>query len=186
MSITETAKDAGGCMLGAMLMLGMASLGIAALYGAAELSVFVLEWTPPILAIAFWVTILVLIPLALIPATRGFASGGIIISSYVFGAILWIISMAFTYDVWGLIAVIIGLVFFGVGVVAVAIVAALINGLWSMLGGLAFLLVLTYTSRVLGFWLAEKAEARAHALAEDARRADMAEPARPIRSNLYK
>jgi hypothetical protein len=86
-------------------------------------------------------------------------------ASYVFGAILWVSGMAFTYITWGLFAVIIGLVILGIGVVPIAMLAALIHADWGDLAGFIFLGVLTYGSRMLAMWLGHKADERTERLA---------------------
>jgi len=113
MTTQSSVKDAGGRVLGGLMLLAMIMIPIALVYGAAELSLWALEWTPAVFQIAFLAMSLMVL-LACIPASRGFAANGLIISSYVFGAILWILALAFTYDVWGLVAVVIGLLMFGI------------------------------------------------------------------------
>lgn len=87
------------------------------------------------------------------------------IASFAFGAIMWVSGMAFTYTVWGLITVILGLVIFGVGVVPIAMLAALVHGDWGDLGGFVIMAVLTCGCRVLAVWLGQKADERAARLA---------------------
>jgi hypothetical protein len=180
MSINARAKDAGTTILGVVVMLGLIAIPVALLMGAAEFSVWALNWTPTAFAISFFVTILLLVPMALIPPTRGYAAVGFSGVSYVFGAILWLAAMAFTYITWGLFAVIVGLMLFGVGVVPVGMLAALIQGEWSTLGTFGAMLVLTYGCRILGAWLAQVADERAVRLA-DARMGFQETPARLTR-----
>jgi len=168
MTVASKAKDAGASVLGLAAVVVFIAIPIALLYGAAELSLWALKWTPAVFGTVFWATVLVLVPLAIIPPTRGWSALGFVIASYLFGLLLWIWAMAFTYDVWGLGAVVIGLLIFGAGVVAVAMLAALIKGVWAVLGTFIFLLVLTLGTRAFGHWLgatyaqraARKAEAR--------------------------
>ena len=161
MSLTQNAKDFGGMALGLVLILGLAALGIAILFGAAELSVWALEWAMPVFGSLFLICLLILMPLSIPPATRGFAGNGLYISSYIFGLILWVLSMAFVYIEWGLLPVILGLVVAGVGVIPIAILAAIIEGQWVVLGNIALLIGLTFGLRVFGYWLIEKSAERA-------------------------
>lgn len=78
----------------------------------------------------------------------------------VFGAVLWIWGMSYTYMAWGLFGVMVGLIFLGVGVVPVAMVAALVNADWKTLGLFFVAVVVTFGSRRLASWLAEKADER--------------------------
>ena len=79
------------------------------------------------------------------------------IASYVFGATLWVRSLLVTYTLWGGIGLAIGLFMAGVGVVPLALLATLFNGLWSTLGELVLGLILTIGVRVWGLRLLEKA-----------------------------
>lgn len=157
MSIAARLKDLGLGVLGLALMVGMVAIGIGLLMGAAAFSVWVLKWTFPAYSIIFLVSIVVLVPLALIPPTRSFSAVGLLIASYAFGAILWIWSMAYTYSVWGLVAVIVGLGFLGVGVVPIAMFAALVRADWGNLGAFVVAAVLTFGYRGAANWLHEKA-----------------------------
>jgi hypothetical protein len=161
MSIAAQAKNAGSVILGLAILVGISAIGIALLTGAAAFSVWVLKWTFPAFTITFLFAIVLLTPLSLIPPTRGFSAMGFMIASFAFGAILWVWGMAYTYSVWGLFAVIVGLVLFGVGVVPIAMFAALVHGDWSNLGLFVVTAAIMIGCRVLGNWLAEKADARA-------------------------
>lgn len=159
MSIANRMKEAGTGVLGLAAIVGIVAIGVGLLIGAAEFSVWILEWTPPVFLIALLVS-LVLIACSAIPPMRGFSAVGIMCASMVFGVILWIWGMAYTYVAWGLLGVMVGLVFLGVGVVPVAMVAALLHGDWANLGLLFGAVVLTIGSRGVAHWLAEKADER--------------------------
>ncbi|HAP00260.1 MAG TPA: hypothetical protein DCQ83_09480 [Fibrobacteres bacterium] len=111
---------------------------------------------------ALLITVLVLAPLAVIPRTRLFAGLGIIAASYVFGFTLWMWSLLLTYNLWGLFAVILGLFFLGVGIVPIALLAALFNGEWTTLTQLILLAIFVPVSRSTGFFLAASGIARRH------------------------
>jgi hypothetical protein len=172
MSTSDNLKTFGGVLTGFALVAGLAIFGIAILYGAAELSLWALEWAPSIFGAILLICIVILLPLAIIPASRGFAGNGFYVASYIFGIILWVLAMAFVYIEWGLFAVIIGLVLAGVGVVPIAILATIVEGQWGVLANLAMLLALTYGLRVFGFWLVEKSAERAILKAAEKARAE--------------
>lgn len=180
MSKAGNLKEIGGAIAGFSILIGIAAIGIGLLYGAAELSVWAIEWAPAIFGVVLLLCLIVLAPLSAIHPARGFAGNGFYIASYLFGLILWVLAMAFTYSVWGLTAVIIGLVFFGVGVVPVAILAAIIEGQWGVLGNLAILIALTFGLRIFGVWLVEKAAERAMEIVNARSRSDHAKPARRL------
>jgi len=161
MSIAARVKDAGSVILGLAVMVGMLAIGIGLLTGAAAFSIWVLKWTFPAFAITFLVSFVLLAPLSLIPPTRGFSAVGFLIASLAFGAILWLWGIGYTYSVWGLLPVIVGLVLLGVGVVPIAMFAALVHGDWGNLGMFVLTAVLAIGCRGLGSWLAEKADERA-------------------------
>jgi hypothetical protein len=127
------------------------------LKGGAWLGEVLYPWLSRIFGVVFWVFVLILLPLALFRKTRSFSSTSIYVASFIFGAYLWITSFLITYDVWGLIAVIIGLFIVGIGVIPIAMLASLLHGEWSTLGQLILLLILTMGSRILGIRLEEKA-----------------------------
>lgn len=78
-----------------------------------------------------WVAIAILIlffyPLALIRKARSFAGKWIYASSYLFGITTWFLGAIVTFSTWGWIGLIIGLLFAGVGVVPIGILAAFIS-----------------------------------------------------------
>jgi hypothetical protein len=138
----------------------MAAIGVGLLIGAAAFSVWALKWTFPAFAITLLVSIVVLAPLSLIPPTRAFSAIGFLFASFALGAILWVWGMAYTYSVWGFFGVIVGLILGGVGVVPVAMCAALVHGDWGNLLLFVITAVVTIGTRALAHWLAEKADQR--------------------------
>jgi hypothetical protein len=165
MNFAKRVGEVGGIIFWLSLMVGVMALGIALLVGAISFSFVVLNWTPRAFEITLAVSLFVLGPLALIPPTRGLSAYGFMIVSFAFGAILWVWGMAFTYAVWGALAVVIGLIVLGVGVVPVAMLAALTHGDWGNLLAFVIMAALTYGSRMLAFWLAQKVEERTARLA---------------------
>lgn len=165
MSVAKGIKAVGIVIIGSLVVVGIMAIGVGLLVGATAFSLWVLKWTPIAFEITLAVSIFFLGPLALIPPARGFSAIGFMIASYVFGAIMWVWGLAFTYTVWGWLAVIIGLVILGVGVVPVAMLAALLHADWSDLVGFIIFAVLTYGCRSLSMWLAHKADERTARLA---------------------
>ena len=95
----------------------------------------------------------VLLPLCIFRKTRGFAGVVYVYSSYVFGLMLWAYSCLFVVFAWGYGALIVGLMFAGIGVVPMALVAALFHAEWSVLAELVVSVVLTFGTRIFGIWL---------------------------------
>lgn len=169
--ITARLKDMGSVIAGFAVLIGIMAIGIGLLTGAAEFSLWILEWTFPVFWIALLISIVLLAPLSLIPPARGFSAIGFMLAAIAFSTILWLWGMAYTYSVWGMLGVIVGLVLLGIGVVPVAMVAALIHGDWSTLGMFVVTGIVSIGFRALSGWLAEKADERACAMTENKRTA---------------
>ena len=160
MNVGETLKNVGIALGGLLVMAALFCLGMIFIVGATAVS----EWVAPWFPVVFWTSLLVaffiLGPLSLIPPTRFIAAIGFVIASFVFGAMMWCCGLGVTYEAWGLGGVIIGLVFAGVGIVPVAMLAVLLQGEWQALIGFVILLVLTFGLRALGLWLAKRVDER--------------------------
>lgn len=152
-------KTAGGMATGGIALIAFLSLPIIFLMGAATFSVWALKWIPSATGIAFFVC-LVLIPFAVIPPTRRFAASMYQLISLVFAICMWLYALAFTYLKWGLLGVVLGIMFVGVGVVFAGAIAAIISATWVVLGNLAIFLVLYLGTRALGIWLEHLADER--------------------------
>ena len=145
-------KETFGAIGGFALMLAIAAVGIAIatafILGGVWVSKHLLPWLTVISFVVFAIVIFVLLPLAIPRATRGFSSVSILIASYVFGATLWMFGLLLTYFTWGIFAVLVGLVFLGIGVVPIAMLATLIKGMWGPFFTLVLLAIATYGCRV--------------------------------------
>jgi hypothetical protein len=154
-------KTIGGTAIGVAVMVGMLFLGIAMLKGTASVGAWALPFLSTAVGYAAVYGLPLLILLALTRATRPAASFGFVIASYLFGITLWIWALLFVLYTWGWFAVIVGLGMAGVGVVPIALLAAVLRAEWSILGQLALGLVLTFGCRAFGFYLAAKIDERA-------------------------
>jgi len=101
---------------------------------------------------------LLFVLLSLFPARRGLASKGIATLSVFFGLLVWLRALLLAYALWGLTAVIIGLLFFGVGVLPVAMLACLFKAQWGILVELIVLTIMLIGSRFFAGWCAGSAE----------------------------
>ena len=100
--------------------------------------------------LVFFVDLLVLLPLSLVRRLRPYTGGLIYMSSWLFGLVTWLFGFVITYSLWGGFAVIIGLVFFGVGVVFTGVIASLTHGMWELLVALVMFAVVTFAARTVG------------------------------------
>jgi hypothetical protein len=165
MNVGKTLKNVGLILGGVLVMAALFGLGIIFIVGATAASLWVMKWVPLVLWSSLAIVFFILGPLSLIPPARVIAATGFVIASYVFGAMMWFCGLAFTYEVWGMFGVFVGLVIAGVGIVPVAMLAALLHGEWQVVIVFVILIVLTFGLRALAFWLAQKADERVARLA---------------------
>jgi hypothetical protein len=163
MSVKDVAAGLGGLLL----MLAFAAVGIVIVtlffYGAAWASSKLLPWFSMLTWVAFAIVVFILLPLAIPRATRGFSSVAMFIASYVFGVTLWMVGLLLTLSIWGITAVIIGIVLGGVGVVPIAMLATLVHGYWLPLVELVLLTIATFGCRIGALSLAESLEQQSYA-----------------------
>src|SRR5580698_8463744 len=112
-----------------------------------------MPWLVTASGIALLVCIFIFLPLCIFRRTRPWAGVGYVYASYVFGLMLWAYSCLFVVYAWGYGALAVGLIFAGVGVVPVALLAAIFHAEWSVLLELVVSIVLTFGTRFLGLWL---------------------------------
>ncbi len=158
MNAKDTLAGIGGFLImGAFLVVGV-SIGALFLFGAAWGSTKLLPWFSILTRVAFALVVFVLLPLAIPKATRGFSAIALLVASYVFGATLWMEGLLFTLGIWGIGAVIVGLFIAGIGVVPIAMLATVFNGMWGPLVELVLLTIMTFGTRIGALTLAESLE----------------------------
>jgi hypothetical protein len=150
-------KGMGGAAIGIGIFVGFLLIIGLILEGGLWLSEQIYPWLALISVITLGVVLVVLIPLSLFKRTRMLSGNGFTIASHIFGLTLWTWAFLLTYAIWGGVALMIGLFFLGVGVVPIAMLATLFNGLWSPLVQMILLTVLVFGTRLLGRWLLTKA-----------------------------
>lgn len=129
MGAIDKIKNVGIGIGGLVAMLIMVAIPIIFLFGMTRVSMNVLPWLMPAFFWTLAVCVFLLGPLALL----------------------------LTFDLWGMFAVVIGILFLGVGIVPVALLAVIFHAEWSSLGDLAIMIVSTFGFRILAVWLGEKA-----------------------------
>lgn len=155
----EKLKSAGGIIGGLAALAVIIAIPLILLKGMAEISVWALDVIPDTIG---WATLaaIVLIPVAITPATRGLAAELFAVVSFVYLACTWLYAMAFTYMEWGFIGLVIGIMLMGIGVIFTGGLASVFAGEWTVLGNIALLLVLTVVTKVASAWLADLAAQR--------------------------
>lgn len=154
----EKIKNVGWSILGLGFFGLMILIPILFILGSVWVANNVLPWLAPIMWFVLLLDVIIALPLAIPKKTRGYAGLALYISSYVFGLTLWFFGLLVTYFMWGFLAVFIGLVIAGVGVVPIAMLATLISGEWGLLGLLIFFTVITFGVRMLGLFMVESTE----------------------------
>ena len=151
-------KSAAGIAFGLAVFLAALSIPFIFIKGAMWASENVL---PPLINVgwlAVALVLFVLLPLSIFKRLRPYTGGAILISSYLFGLICWLMGFVVTYMLWGLWAIVLGLLFLGGGVVPIAMLASLFNGEWSAITVLFSLVVITFGARLLGAYIAVSTE----------------------------
>jgi hypothetical protein len=143
-----------GCLLVALVLVGIVMLALMFLRGGVWLGEQALPYFLWLAGIALGVVVIVLLPMAAFHQTQRLAAKGLLYASAIFGITLWVQGLVLTYNLWGGGAVLVGLFFVGVGVVPMAMLAALLAEMWSALGQLLLLAMLTYGTRHFGKRLA--------------------------------
>lgn len=161
----EALKSLAGFAILAAVFLGCIALAVLFIKGGVWLGEILLPSLYLGSILVFVLCLLFLVPLAVFHSTRGWAGLGLFTASYLFGASTWLTGLLLTYNLWGTVAVVIGLFFFGVGVVPLGLLATLFNGLWAPFIALLLMAVVTYGFRYMGSYAIEKYdEERAAAL----------------------
>lgn len=113
----------------------------------------------PIAQVGFLVSVFILLPLAYFRSTRRFAGLGLIIASYLFGLVTWLLGMAVTFASFGWVGLILGLLILGIGVVPMGIYAAFFRLHLTDLGwSLVIMVIVSVAARFGGAYALTKAE----------------------------
>jgi len=148
MSIKEKLSNFWGFFqVGAFIIIGLLIISFF-IDGMAWASAKLLPWFSVLTWFSFVIVVFILLPLAIPKKTREASSVALFIASYVFGATLWMVGLLLTMAIWGGTAVFIGLFLMGIGVVPIAMLATLINGIWWPFIELILLTIMTFGCRI--------------------------------------
>jgi hypothetical protein len=89
-------------------------------------------------------------PLTIFRRLRRFAGAALVMISHAFGIVLWIICAISVYAAWGAAALIVGILFFGVGPFLLAPVVYLVHADWENLGAYVIFMALLWAARIGG------------------------------------
>jgi hypothetical protein len=153
-------------VVNALKTAGIGALSVAITLAALALPVLFINgglWAAerllPLLVWIGWIVValdLLALLASIIPHVRPVTGTGLLLSSYLFGAILWLFALVLTYHLWGLFAVVVGLFIMGIGVVPIAMLATLFKGAWEQLVILLALTALTFGTRLAGIAVAAR------------------------------
>ena len=156
-----------GTMLSHLGVMGGVVVYVALAIGALTIFFLALNFLAAIANLLAGISLLLLIPLLLVALisrrARRVCGNGTILASFILGASTWLTATVYLNDIWGKAAVIVGVLFFGIGSVPLGCLALLLHGKFGVLFMLIGQLVLVYVLRILGFWI----ESKASVIAED-------------------
>lgn len=158
MKTKEIMAGLGGVLACIATLCVFAGIATIFIYGSAWASTRLLPWFSILTWFVVALAVFVLMPLAIPRATRGFSSVALLMSSYVFGVTLWMEGLLLTLFIWGFGAALLGIFVLGIGVVPIAMLATLLNGMWEPLIELVLLTIMTFVSRAGALSLAGSLE----------------------------
>lgn len=151
--MSETLKSIGETAAGILVLLAIITVIAFFFVGGVWLGETILPSLISVASLILVLDICLLLPLAVFRATRGASGIGLFLSSYVYGATVWLWSLVLVDAVWGVGMVIVGMFIAGIGVVPLAVIATGVNGASSIAGQIIFLVALTYGFRMAGLYL---------------------------------
>lgn len=137
-------------LIGTLILGVLIAVPLLLLVGTAEVSAMALDAMPTIFGVLVVGSAVMFGAMSLLSKKRALAGAGVLFTSMLLAALLWIWALAFTYESWGLIPVILGLLLFGIGIVPVALLAAVVEGQWLTLGLLLALMACIHAYRIAG------------------------------------
>jgi len=109
MNVKEMLASLGGFLILGAFILVFGAIVSVFIFGTAWASIKLFPWFSVLTWIVFGLVVFVFLPLAIPKSTRSFSSVALFISSYIFGATLWMEGLLLTLFIWGPTAVFIGL-----------------------------------------------------------------------------
>src|SRR3989344_481314 len=103
-----------------------------------------------------WGIVWLLLLLSIVPRFRNFTGGGMVLGTYIGGAIFWLLCFYITYSLWGFIGILLGVIFMGLGFFFTAVLALMFDGQFGPAFYFGFILAQIYTFRLLGHWIISK------------------------------
>jgi len=156
--LKDKLKTFGKLAAGGAVLIGFALLPVLFIKGGIWFSQTILPFMKRLSELTTVVVVLVLLPCAIFKRLRGFASIGLLVGSFVYGATLWLLAFLVTFQLWGWVALLIGMCFLGVGVVPIAMLAAVSKGEWPIFWSMVITLGFVIGARVFSYFLSNSFE----------------------------
>lgn len=153
----QALKSIGNYLLGIIIFVGIVIVPILLLTLGAGVAFKIQPFLNGLSGVLLIINIVALI-IAIAPKARGVSGLIIFTSSYVYGLGAWIFGLAVTLAFWGWLAVFIGLILGGIGVVPIGMLASILNGNWGIFWSLFMSIILTYGTRIIGTLLVSSAD----------------------------
>lgn len=154
----ETAIGVAGCLLYLVFAIGGIALLVLLFRGMGWITENVYPWTIVISQIALFIIMPISLILSIFRKTRGLGSVGILISSYTWGLSLWVWSLIIAYSLAGTFWLIFGILLGGIGIVPIALIAALIASKWFIALQITLSAIVIFAVRGFSIFLAARAE----------------------------
>ena len=121
-----------------------------------DTNVTIIQWSTYVFTVVTALCLLILIVFGFFRPARPFIAVALITGSWITGGTVWILSALFTYIFWGVGWLIAGIVFMGVGVLPLALLASGRAGEWGNFNMLATMAGVTIALRLVGLFLMSK------------------------------
>lgn len=154
----EKRKTGNGILVGIWILVGFALLLVTVIQGAGKVTAWAIPAIATINGVVFSIALIVFLPMALLRRTRMHGAVALAVTSFIFGLTTWCVGLLTTFSLWGLVAVLIGILLGGFGVIPAGILAALLNSEWNLLANLTLGLVAACATRMLSLYFASKAD----------------------------
>lgn len=153
----NTMKSIGGTLLGIAIFIGVIIAIVLFFTLGAKMAFAIAPFISGLAGILFTIN-LILLFFAIIPKARGIVGNIIMYSALVYGLSAWIYGLAVTLALWGWLAVIVGVLLGGIGVVPIGMLASIIGGHWDLFWPLLINVVIYFGALIVGGLLASSAE----------------------------
>ena len=153
--IKDVVLGLGGCLVFSTIAIGGLVLLVMLVRGTPWIAENFYPWTVQAAEIALYFVVPTCSVLACFRKGRGIGGLGLSLSSWIIGFSLWVWSLMVAYSLAGVFWIIVGLLFAGLGVIPIAMIAAALNAQWSIAGQMLLGVIVVLALRAIGTFLVE-------------------------------